>query len=131
MEKQVVRLGPLAGVIASGVKMGNLITLSGQVSIDAKGKVVAEGDIAGQVRQAYANIVEVLEAFGASISDVVDETWFVTDMEDVMANMRPVFGVRDEVYGGTYDVTQTMIQVAGLVYPELLVEIKCIAQVGD
>ncbi len=131
MEKQVVRLGPLASVIASGVRKGNLITLSGQVSIDAQGKVVAEGDIAGQVRQAYANIVEVLEAFGASISDVVDETWFVTDMQDVMANMRPVFGVRDEVYGGTYDVTQTMIQVAGLVYPELLVEIKCIAQVGD
>ena len=131
MEKQVVRVGPLAGVIASGVRTGNLITLSGQVSIDAKGKVVAEGDITGQVRQAYVNIVEVLEEFGASLADVVDETWFVTDMEDVMANMAPVFGARDEAYGGTYDVTQTMVKVAGLVYPELMVEIKCIAQVGD
>lgn len=71
-------------------------------------------------------------AFGRSLEiDVVDETWFVTDLQDVMANLRTVFGVRDEVYGGEYDVTQTMIEVSGLVYPELLVEIKCVAVVDS
>ncbi len=131
MEKQVVRIGPLGKFIASGVRSGNVITLSGQVAADAKGEVVGAGDITAQVRQAYANIVEVLDAFGATVADVVDETWFVTDLQDVMTNLRTVFGVRDEVYGGEYDVTQTMVEVSGLVYPELLVEIKCVAVVDS
>ena len=129
MDKQIVRVGPLKDVIASGVRAGDTITLSGQVGIDVAGEVVGEGDIVAQVRQAYVNVVEVLEAFGASITDVVDETWFVTDVQDMMAKIGPVFAVRDEVYAGAYDVTQTVVEVAALVYPELLVEIKCVAKV--
>jgi hypothetical protein len=60
IEKQVVRYGPLEDFIAQGVRVGDTIHLSGQVSVDAAGVTVAPGDIVGQVRQAYANVAEVL-----------------------------------------------------------------------
>ena len=44
-EKEVIRFGPSAEAIASGVRVGDTIYLSGQVSVDADGGAVGEGDI--------------------------------------------------------------------------------------
>jgi 2-iminobutanoate/2-iminopropanoate deaminase len=127
IDKQVVRFGPLASFIANGVRAGNVIHLSGQVSLDGQGQVVGAGDVVAQVRQAYANVAETLEKFGAGMGDIVDETFFVTDVAGVMADAKAVFTARAEAYGGDPQVSQTMVQVAALVMPELLVEIKCVA----
>jgi len=126
-EKEVARFGPFAQAIANGVKKGDALYLSGQVSIDSKGQVVGAGDLAAQVRQAYLNVEEVLGKFGATMDDIVDETWFVTDISSVMGDIEGIFGVRQEAYGGEPQVTQTLIQIGALVMPELLIEIKCIA----
>jgi 2-iminobutanoate/2-iminopropanoate deaminase len=99
------------------------------VSLDEKGKIVGPNDVAAQVRQAYANVAEVLAKFGATMDDVVDETLFVTDIAAVMGNAEEVFRVRAEAYGGEPQVSQTLVQVAALVMPELMVEIKCVAYV--
>ena len=128
-EKEVVRFGPLAASIPNGVRRGDAIYLSGQVSIDEKGQVVAPGDMAAQVRQAYANVIETLEKFGATMDDVVDETWFVTDMQAVMGDMKGVFGARTEAFGKDPEACQTLIGVDALAFPDLLVEIKVIAHV--
>lgn len=125
--KQVVRFGPFKEYIANGVRLGDALYLSGQVSVDAAGNIVGAGDLAAQVRQAYANVAEVLEHFGATMDDVVDEMWLVTDMQNTMGHIEDLFGIRAEAYGQTPEVTQTLVQVAGLVMPELLIEIKCIA----
>ena len=108
--------------------MGDLLTLSGQVSVNHEGQVVGEGDLAAQLTQAYANIREVLGEFGASMENIVDEMWLVTNIQDAMANVEPLFKIRSDALGGNADVTQTMVQVAGLVMPELLIEVKCIAR---
>ena len=108
--------------------MGDLLTLSGQVSVDHAGQIVGEGDLAAQLTQAYANVREVLERFGASMEHIIDEMWLVTDVQDAMANVERLFKIRSEALGGNADVTQTMVQVAGLVMPELLIEVKCIAR---
>ncbi|MBW2316033.1 MAG: RidA family protein [Deltaproteobacteria bacterium] len=129
IEKEVVRFGPYAGFIANGVRVGNVIHLSGQVGMDAQGQVVGVDDTAAQVRQAYANIAETLEKFGATMANIVDETFFVTDVAGIMADAKAVFGARIEAYGGEPEVTQTMVEVAALVMPELRVEIKCVAYV--
>ena len=129
IEKAVARFGPFARFIANGVRVGNVIHLSGQVGLDAEGKVVGAGDTAAQVRQAYVNIAETLEKFGATMADIVDETFFVTDIAGIMADAKAVFGARTEAYGGEPEVTQTMVEVAALVMPELRVEIKCVAYV--
>lgn len=125
--KQVVRVGPLKDIIPSGVRLGNLLTLSGQVSLDADGKIVGDGDIVAQVAQTYANVEEVLAEFGASAQNIVDEMWLVTDIQDAMKNIGQLGKIRSAVYGKDPAVTQTLVQVSGLVMPELLIEIKCIA----
>ena len=125
--KQVARYGPFKDYIANGVSVGDLVFLSGQVSTDAEGNVVGEGDLVAQVRQCYANIREALGHFGATMDDIVDEMVLVTDMEGAMGQIDEVFTARAEAFGGAPDVTQTFVQVAGLVMPELMVEIKCIA----
>jgi enamine deaminase RidA (YjgF/YER057c/UK114 family) len=129
VEKQVVRFGPFAQAIASGVRVGDALYLSGQVSIDDQGQVVGAGDLAAQVRQVYANIAEVLERFDVGMDAIVDETWFVTDIAGVMKDMGGIFGIRSEAFGGEPQVCQTLIGVSALVMPELLIEVKCIAHV--
>lgn len=66
---------------APAVKVGNIIYVSGQVGRDEKMQLV-EGREAQTVR-AFENLKKVLEAAGASLSDVVDLTTFHTDMRDL------------------------------------------------
>lgn len=130
MAKQIVRIGAFKEIIASGVKDGDLLTLSGQVGVDDEGGVVGAGDVCAQLGQAYANLLEVLEEFGVSADRIVDETWFVTDIQDVMANVERLVAIREEVLGEPpRNVTHTLVQVSALVMPELLIEVKCIARV--
>jgi 2-iminobutanoate/2-iminopropanoate deaminase len=129
IEKQVIRFGPLKDFIAQGVRVGDTIHLSGQVSVDTAGATVASGDIVGQVRQAYANVAEVLGHFGATLDNVVSETWFVTDIPALMKQSRGVFETRAEAYGGPPDTAQTLIQIGALFQPDLLIEIQCVARV--
>ena len=128
-ERQVARFGPFKDFIANGVRHGDTIYVSGQVGTDSEGKLAGSGDLAAQVRQSYANVEEVLRHFGATMDDVVDETWFVTDIGATMGNVGELFGIRAEAYGRNPEVAQTMIQVSGLVMPGLSVEIKCVARV--
>ncbi|TFH24225.1 MAG: RidA family protein [Myxococcales bacterium] len=127
--RQAVRFGPFKEFIANGVKIDDTIYLSGQVSLDNEGNVVGAGDLGAQVRQAYANVKEVLAGFDAAMENIVDEMLLLTDIQEAMGNIEQLFGIRAEAYGGNPDVTQTMVQVAALAMPELLIEIKCIARV--
>ena len=81
------------------------------------------GDMAAQVRAAYANVQMVLDQFGATMANVVDELDFVTDMDAVFGAMAKI---RPEVYGGTPVVANTLIGTPRLAFPELMVEIRCI-----
>ena len=63
------------------------------------------------------------------MDNIVDETWFVTDVNEIMANAETIFKSRAEAYGGLPEVSQTLVQVAALILPELKIEIKCIAHI--
>lgn len=126
--KKVLRSGPFKDLIASAVQVGDLITLSGQVSVDQQGEVVGAGDIERQTRRCYELIKRTLAELDASMDDIVDEVWLVTDVQDVMSRIETLWAIRAEAYGRNPDVTQTLVQVGGLVFPELLIEIKCIAR---
>ena len=123
--KKVFRSGPYADLIAQGVQVGNILYLSGQVGMRADHSV--PDDIVEQVKQAYSNIAEVLEEFGASMKSIVDETFLVTSVEETMANLEPIYAAREQAYGEKPEVTQTLIEVSALLLPELKLEIKCIA----
>lgn len=125
IEKQTVRSGPYKDIFAQAVKVDNVLYLSGQVGIDKSGAPGA--DITEQTRLTYANIRKVLAEFGATMDNIVDETMFVTNMEETMANAETVFAARAEAYGGVPQVCQTLVQVSALVLPQLKLEVKCIA----
>lgn len=123
--KQVFRSGPYADLIAQGVRHGNVLYLSGQVGMDESGRVPES--MAEQTALAYANIISVLKEFGTTLESVVDETFFVTSLEETHRHIEAIYGARAEAYGGIPEVTQTLVGISGLVLPALKLEIKCIA----
>lgn len=110
---------------AQAIKVGDTIMLSGQVSVDHD-RVVGQGDMAAQIRQAYVNIQQVLAHYQATMDNVIEEVLYVTDMDAAMAAMPQC---RREVYGEKPVLAGTIVQVARLALPELLIEIKCVAKV--
>ncbi len=111
---------------AQAVKVGDTIYLSGQVSHDDDGNVLGEGDMEVQMRAAYANVGKVLEQYGATMENVVDEMVFVTDM-DAAFGARVI--MKDEVFAGSPILASTIVQIERLAFPQLMIEIRCVAKV--
>ena len=110
---------------AQAVKVGDTIYLSGQVSHDDRGNIVGLRDMEAQMRQAYTNIQKVLAQYGATMDNLVDEVLFVTDMDTAFA---AAVKCRREVFSGTPVVASTIVQIQRLAFPELLIEIRCVAK---
>jgi enamine deaminase RidA (YjgF/YER057c/UK114 family) len=115
---------------SQGVVAGEGVTLyiTGQVAWDADSKVVGEGDIAAQTHMVFQNIQTIVEAAGGTLEDLVALTIYFLDRDHLPA----IQEVRRH-YIKTPDLktpgapTSTAVQVAGLVIPELLVEITPVA----
>ena len=103
------------------VGAGDFIFVSGCTSI-ANGKIVYEGDVARQTQQALLNVSAALEQFGASLADVVQTRLYVTDIsrwEEVGEAHRMAFELAPPA--------TSMVQVAALIDPRLLVEVEAVA----
>src|ERR1044071_745700 len=59
---------------------GPTVVVSGQVPLDAEGRLVGEDDAREQTRQGVRHISSALAAAGATMSDVVKLTIFLTNM---------------------------------------------------
>lgn len=118
---------------AQAVKVKDTIYISGQLSHDAVGNLVAPAEIdsAGkpmsfetmedQIRQTYENARILLERFGASFADVVEETIYVLDVD---AAFGPAADIRKKVYGSEVpQVASNIIGVTRLAFPQQLVEV--------
>jgi enamine deaminase RidA (YjgF/YER057c/UK114 family) len=108
------------------VKVGDTIYVSGQVSHDDKGNIVGHGNMEAQMRQAYANIQKLLAQYGATLKNVVDEILFVTDMDAAFA---VAVKCRQDIFSGTPVIASTIVQIQRLAFPELMIEIRCIAKI--
>jgi len=128
-ERVVLREGPFKRLINDGVKVGDWIYLSGQLSVDASGQTVGENDIAEQVRMAYQNVKTTLQGFGAEMHHVVEETLFVTDIRHFLSRADELFAIRAHAYGEEPQVAQTLVQVVALGVSTSMIEIKCVAKV--
>lgn len=105
--------------------MGNVLHLSGQVGMDAEGAIPES--MVEQTSLAYANVLSVLAEFGARMDHIVDETFYVTNVEEAHECLEEMFATRAEAYGRQPEVTQTLIGVDALFLPGLKLEIKCVA----
>jgi enamine deaminase RidA (YjgF/YER057c/UK114 family) len=115
---------------ASGIACaGRMVFVSGMVGWDADG-VFHTDDLAGQVRQALANIVAVLAEGGARPEHIVRMTWYVLDKKEYVAAWPAIGAVYRELIGGHYP-TMSAVQVAGLVEDRARVEIEVTAVVPE
>ncbi|QXV56776.1 RidA family protein [Amycolatopsis sp. TNS106] len=111
--------------IATGSK---LVFIAGQVSWDADGALVGEGDLAAQVEQCYLNIGTALAAAGATFEDVAKMTVYVVDWTpDKLALFLEGVDRAAARLGGTPVPPGTLIGVAALDVPEHLVEVEATA----
>ena len=101
------------------------VLVSGQVAYDASGAIVGIGDLAAQTAQVYANIGKALEAAGASMQDVVKTTLFVVGLDPDKA--RVIRAARAPFLDPDQPPASTMVGVASLARPELLLEVEAVA----
>jgi len=106
---------------------GRQIFISGQIGWNAE-QQFASDDLAAQVRQALANVVEVLACAGAKPEHVVRLTWYVTSREEYHASIEGIGTAYREVIGRHFPAMSVVV-VAGLLEPRAKVEIEATAVV--
>jgi enamine deaminase RidA (YjgF/YER057c/UK114 family) len=102
------------------------IFCAGQTSTDEEGKPVHLNNMRGQINQAMDNLETVLRASGAGLSDVVRLNYYTTDVDLLLEAYDAVVGRLAEV---DCQPASTLLGVASLAFPELLVEIEATAVV--
>ena len=125
IDKKLLRNGPYADLFSQGVQVRNTLHMAGQVGTDAEGK--APDSLVDQMKNAYQHVESVLKEFNCTMDNVVEETWFVTDMHECMTQVQELFTARQAIYGKPPEVAQTLVQVVALVDPSFKIEIKCVA----
>lgn len=110
------------------VNNGTLVYIAGQVSSDASGKLVGEGNFEAQVEQVYKNVKLALEAAGATMADIVKlNTYLVAEVsQDDLPKMRTI---RDRYLNKEKPPASTLVVVSRLARPGWLIEIEAVAAV--
>ena len=108
------------------VRTGQTIEVSGTTAVNADGTIAFPGDIASQARVCLQIIRASLEELGSCLEDIVRTRVFVTEVE----NWKLVGAAHDEVLGHVAPAS-SLVGVASLLHPDLLIEIEATAVVGS
>jgi enamine deaminase RidA (YjgF/YER057c/UK114 family) len=109
---------------SQAVLVDKTLYISGTVAVDAEGRLVAPGDLAGQLRAVYTNLKRTLAAHNADFDEVVKETIYTTDMDALLK----ASDLRFEYYDKERLPTASWVQVQRLVDPGFLVEVEVVAE---
>jgi aminoacrylate peracid reductase len=114
---------PRSFTFSPGVRVGNLLFLSGTTATDESGRMVGVGDIVAQTRHIFRKLAAVLAAAGGGLEHIVETTDYVLSLQDYAKTAQ----VRREVFKGPPWPAATGVVVSGLVRADALIEIKGIA----
>jgi enamine deaminase RidA (YjgF/YER057c/UK114 family) len=107
------------------VAVGDSCWIAGTTDAGLDGKSSHPGDVPAQARAAFGIAIRALEEAGFATADVVRTRMYVTHSEDAL----PVAAIHGELFGETRPVS-TLLRVAGLIDPSLLVEVELEARRG-
>lgn len=100
------------------VKIGDDLKISGAVSMNDSGIIVAPGNMEQQMKNCYSDLEKILQHYGYTYDDVVAENIYTTNMADFIK----VSGFRNSIYKKQFP-TGTWLEVKGLAVTGQLIEI--------
>ncbi|MDF3306423.1 RidA family protein [Rhodococcus sp. T2V] len=116
---------PSPGMWSNCLRIDNLILISGMTARGDDGETIVGDTEYDQSIVVFQKIKDLVEASGAVMDDVVKMTIYVTDI----ANNSQVWKARQEFFSGDFPAC-TLVQVAALAKPEILLEIEAVAVAG-
>jgi len=109
------------GPYSQGVLTGGMLYTSGQVGLNANGKLAGD-DVKAQTKQVLINLLETVKAAGGSLEDIIKTTVYLRDINDFIT-MNTVYAE----FFGNHKPARSTVAVAGLpIGVKILVD--CIAQ---
>ena len=106
------------------VKVGNRIEVAGTTSVK-NGHLVGKDDIYLQTKTILGIIQDAIEGLGGKIEDTVRTRMFVTDI----SQWESVAKAHGEVFKSIKPAS-TMVEVSGLIDPDMLIEIEATAVIA-
>ena len=103
---------------------GKVLFCSGQTSVDDQGAPQHPGDMAAQIARAADNLEAVLQEAGMTFANVVRLNYYTTDVDAFMANIGVIAA---RTAGAKVAPAGTLLGVARLAFPELMIEIEATA----
>ncbi len=113
------------GLWSNGIRAGDFLYVSGQVSRPLEGGPVAGKDEYEQAKLIFERIRRICAAAGGGLEDVVKMTIFMVNIK----KNTEVWRARREVFAGDFPAS-TLVEVRSLAGPETLVEIEAVAYLG-
>ena len=111
------------------VNKGTIVFVAGQVSSDASGNLVGEGDFDAQVEQVFRNLKIAVEAAGGTMADIIKMNVYL--VAEVDTSEVPKFrSVRDRYVNVEKPPASTLVVVTRLARPGWLIEIEAVAAFG-
>ena len=102
---------------------GRTVYIAGQVAYDSTGALVGVGDFRAQAERVFANLRVALASAGATFSDVVKTTTYITDV----GNAATLREIRGKYLDPARLPANSLIPVATLARPQLLLEVEAVA----
>ena len=118
-------IGYANGVAATG----RTLFVGGQIGWTGNSEFETD-DFVGQVRQTLKNVVAVLAAGGAEPRHITSMTWYFTDKQEYLANLRGLGEAYREIIGRHYPAMAAM-QVVALVEDRAKIEIQATAVIPE